>query len=149
MEWPFPTVRHLIACRRSNPVDTAYREAILRIVFALRPRIGANYPFRLPELQVFAQVTGGSGTFELCVELFRMDTDPVLISTAEPIDFTFDDRVAAYSFFRVFTAIPFERSGLYEFRLFARLLRNAAGDPIHGQPRRLVASEPLRMEAAV
>lgn len=146
MEWPYPTVRHLIVCRRPHPVDAAHREAILRVVFALRPPAGANYPFRLPELHVFAQVAGGVGTFAFDVELFRMDTDPVLVSAAEPIDLTFQDRVVAYSFFRGFAAIPFERAGLYEFRLFARQLRNAAGDVVHNQPRRLLAAEPLRME---
>ena len=85
MDWPYPTVRHLITCRRPNPIDAAYREAILRVVFALRPPAGTMYPFRLPELHVFAQVTGGVGTFEFAVELFRMDTDPVLIAAAPPI----------------------------------------------------------------
>ena len=146
MEWPYPTVRHFIVCRRPYPVDAARREAILRVVFALRPPARTDYPFRLPELHVFVQVTGGDGTFAFDIELFRMDADPVLISTTEPIDIAFEDRVAAYSFFRGFTSIPFERAGLYEFRLFARLLRNSAGEVIHNQPRRLLAGEPLRME---
>jgi hypothetical protein len=147
MDWPYPTVRHLIACRRPNPIDAEYREAILRVVFALRPPAGASYPFRLPELHVFAQVAGGVGTFEFAVELFRMDTDPVLIAAAPPIEFTFGDRVAAYSFFRGFRMIPFERPGLYEFRLYARLLRTEAGETVQ-HPRRLLAGEPLRMEAS-
>ncbi len=128
------------------PIDPQHREAILRVVFALRPPARARYPFRLPELHTFAQVAGGVGTFELSVELYRMETDPVLVSSAEEIDITFADRVTAYNFFRVFTLIPFESAGLYEFRLFARQLRDGAGDVLHNQPRRLIASEPLRME---
>ncbi|QJW96691.1 hypothetical protein FTUN_4250 [Frigoriglobus tundricola] len=37
--------------------------------------------------------------------------------------------------------------GLYEGRLFARILRDPAGEPVHGQPRYLLATEPLMMEA--
>ncbi|VTT97388.1 unnamed protein product [Gemmataceae bacterium] len=148
MEWPYPVVRHMIVCRRPHPIDTAHREAILRIVFRLLPAASAAYPFRLPELHVFTQVAGGVGTFAFDIELFRMDAEPVMVGAAEPFDLTFDDRVAAYSFFRAFTLLPFERPGLYEFRLFARLLRNATGEPLHNQPRRLLAGEPLRMEAA-
>ena len=146
MEWPNPTVRHLIVCRRPNPIDAAYREAILRVVFALHPPSGVNYPFRLPELHVFAQIAGGVGTFEFSIEVFRMDTDPILIAAAPPIEFKFEDRIAAYSFFRGFRMIPFERPGLYEFRLFAQLTKNAAGQEVARQPRRLLAGEPLRME---
>jgi hypothetical protein len=149
MEWPYPAVRHLIVCRRPNPIDPAYREAVLRVAFALRPPAGASYPFRLPELHVFAQVAGGSGTFELSVDLFRMAADPVLVVASPPVEFTFDDRVAAYSFFRGFRMIPFERPGLYEFHLFARLVKTAGGEPVPDQPRRLLAGEPLRMEPAV
>jgi hypothetical protein len=146
MEWPYPTVRHFLACRRPMPVDAAHREVILRVVFALRPPAGADYPLRLPELHVFARVAGGVGTFAFDVELFRMDTDPVLVTAAEPLDLTFGDRVAAYSFFRRLTMIPFVRPGLYEFRLFARLLRDATGAARHNEPRRLLAAEPLLME---
>lgn len=128
-------------CRRPNPVDAAYREAILRVVFALRPVPGATYPFRLPELHVFVQVAGGVGTFALEVELYRMEADP-------SVEFQFEDRVAGYSFFRGFRTIPFERVGLYEFRLFARMTRTAAGDETPNQHRRLLAGEPRWMEAA-
>lgn len=148
MEWPYPTVRHLIACRRPNPIDPAYREAILRMVFALRPPAGTDYPFLLPELHVFAQVAGGVGTFELSVDLYRMEADPVLVVASPPIEFTFEDRVAGYSFFRGFRMIPFARPGLYEFHLFARMLRTESGQPVPSQPRRLLAGEPLRMEPA-
>jgi hypothetical protein len=147
MDWPFPTVRHLIVCRRPNPIDAEYREAILRIVFGLRPPATTGYPFLLPELHVFAQVTGGVGSFEFTVELYRMDADPVLIASAEPFEFTFEDRVAAYSFFRRFEFIPFDRAGLYEFRLFARQTRNGAGESVTNSMRRLLQDEPLRMEA--
>lgn len=145
MEWPYPTVRHLIVCRRPNPVDAAYREAVLRVVFALRPMAGAAYPFRLPELHVFAQVAGGAGTFEFAVDLFRMDADPALVVASAPVEFTFDDRVAAYSFFRGFRMIPFERAGLYEFHLFARMVRTPTGDAVT-HARRLLTTEVLRME---
>lgn len=145
MEWPYPTVRHLIVCRRPNPVDAAYREAVLRVVFALRPAAGANYPFRLPELHVFTQVAGGAGAFEFAVELFRMDADPVPVVASAPVEFTFDDRVAAYSFFRGFRMIPFERPGLYEFHLFARMVRTPNGEAVT-HPRRLLTTEALRME---
>lgn len=146
MEWPYPTVRHLLACRRPMPIDPEYREAILRVVFALRPPRGATFPFRLPELYAFAQVVGGVGTFELSVGLYRMDTDPVLVGTAQEIDITFTDRVTAHSFFRGMAGIPLERPGLYELRLFARLLRDASGAIVHNQPRRLLTGEPIRME---
>src|SRR5438270_8667302 len=106
MEWPYPTVRHFIVCRRPHPVDAAHREAILRVVFALRPPAGVSFPLRLPELHVFVQVAGGVGTFAFDVELFRMDTDPVLVAATEPLDFKFEDRVAGYSFFRGFRMIP-------------------------------------------
>lgn len=146
MAWPYPTVQHLIACRRPHPVDAAYQEVVMRVVFGLRPPAGADYPLLLPELHVFAQVSGGSGTFELCVELYRMDIDPVLVDAALPDDVAFEDRVAAYSLIRQFQMIPFERAGLYEFRLFARLLRDSAGQVVRDQPRQLIQSEPLRME---
>lgn len=149
MSWPFPTVHHFIACRRPNPHGHPISEVTMTVVFGLRPPLGTQYPFFEIGLDVFVQLSGGSGAFELCVELYRMDTDPIMVMASPPSEVTFADRVAVYSFFRQFRMIPFDRPGLYEFRLFARFRRTAVGDAVDDQPRRLIASEPLRMEDAL
>jgi len=143
VDWQYPVLRHFLICRRPMPVDAGYREAVLRVVFALRPP--APYPFRLSELHTFVQVSGASGTFAFAVELYRSGEPEVLAATAD-IDFTFPDRLSVFSFFRRFDLLPFREAGLYEFRLFARLLRNPAGQPVHDTPRHLLATEPLTME---
>jgi hypothetical protein len=143
MEWQYPVVRHFIICRRPMPVDAEYREAMLRIVFGLRPTI--PYPFRLPELHSFVQLSDASGTFECAVEVYRSG-EHELLASGEEIDFEFPDRLAVFSFFRGLSDIPFRETGLYEFRLFVRMLRNPAGEVVHNQPRILLATEPLLME---
>lgn len=144
MEWQYPIVRHFIICRRPFPVDAEHHEAILRVVFGLRPTI--PYPFRMPELHAFVQLADATGTFEFAVEVYRSGEHELLAAGVEA-DFEFPDRLAVFSFFRGLTDIPFREAGLYEFRLFARLLRNQAGEVVHNQPRRLLATEPLLMEA--
>jgi hypothetical protein len=145
MEWQYPVLRHFLICRRPMPVDAGYREAVLRVVFALRPTI--PYPFRMPELHTFVRVSGGSGTFAFSVELYRSGEDELLAGTVQlDVDFTFPDRLAVFSLFRGFDNLPFREAGLYEFRLFARMLRDTRGQPVHGSPRRLLATEPLPME---
>lgn len=144
MDWQYPVLRHFLICRRPMPVDAAYREAMLRIVFSLRPP--AEYPVRLSELHTFVQVSGASGTFAFSVELYRSGEAELLAGTTD-IDFTFPDRLSAFTFFRRFDTLPFREPGLYEFRLFVRMLRDHSGRPMHGSPRQLLATEPLTMEA--
>jgi hypothetical protein len=126
------------------PVDAAYRETMLRIVFALRPTV--PYPFLLPELHTLVQVSGASGTFAFSVELYRSG-EPELLAGTLDVDFTFPDRSAVFTFLRGFERLPFREAGLYEFRLFARMLRDPVGQPVHGATRQLLATEPLTMEA--
>jgi len=144
VDWQYPVLRHFLICRRPVPVDAAYREAMLRIVFALRPTV--PYPFLLPELHAFVQVSDASGTFAFSVEMYRSGGHDLLTS-AEDIDFEFSDRLTTFSFFRNFDRLPFREAGLYEFRLFARMLRDHAGRFVQDAPRRLLAFEPLMMEA--
>jgi hypothetical protein len=125
------------------PVDAAYREAMLRVVFALRPTV--PYPFLLPELHTLVQVSGASGTFAFSVELYRSG-EPELLAGTLDVDFTFPDRGAVFTFLRGFDRLPFREAGLYEFRLFVRMLRDPVGRPVHGAPRQLLATEPLTME---
>ncbi len=125
------------------PVDAAYREAMLRIVFALRPTV--PYPFLLPELHTLVQVSGASGTFAFSVEFYRSGEAGLLAGTLD-VDFTFPDRSAVFTFLRGFDRLPFREAGLYEFRLFVRMLRDPTGRPVHGATRQLLATEPLTME---
>ncbi len=143
MDWQYPVLRHFLICRRPMPVDASYREAVLRVVFGLRPTV--PYPFRLPELHTLVQVSGASGTFGFSVELSRSG-EPDVLAGAEDVDFTFPDRAAIFTFLRGFRELPFREAGLYEFRLFARMLRNQAGQPVSAMPRQLLATEPLAME---
>lgn len=144
MDWQYPILRHFLICRRPVPVDGAYREAMLRIVFALRPTI--PYPFLLPELHTLVQVSGASGTFAFSVEFYRSG-EPELLAGTLDVDFTFPNRGAVFTFLRGFEKLPFREAGLYEFRLFARMLRDSAGRPILDAARQLLATEPLTMEA--
>jgi hypothetical protein len=125
------------------PVDAAYREAMLRIVFALRPTV--LYPFLLPELHTLVQVSGASGTFAFSVELYRSGEPEQLAGTLD-VDFTFPDRSAVFTFLRGFDRVPFSEAGLYEFRLFVRMLRDPAGRPAPESVRQLLAVEPLTLE---
>jgi len=125
------------------PVDAAYREAMLRIVFALRPTV--PYPFLLPELHTLVQVSGASGTFAFSVELYRSG-EPELLAGTLDVDFTFPDRSAVFTFLRGFDRLPFREAGLYEFRLFVRMLREPGGRPVTGSARQLLATEPLTLE---
>ena len=146
MEWQYPVVRHFLLCRRPFPIDANYHQLMLRVLFALRPTV--PYPFRLSELSCFVQLSDASGAFEFAVEIARTGEQPA-IAFAEESDFTFPDRGGVFSFTRVFENVPFREAGLYEGRLFARLLRDPGGNSVHGQPRRLLATEPLLMEAFV
>lgn len=143
MEWQYPVLRHFILCRRPMPLDAAYREAMLRVVFALRPTM--PYPFLLPELHAFVQVSDASGTFAFSVEMYRSGGHE-LLAAEEDVDFDFPDRRSVFSFFRGFERLPFREAGLYEFRLFVRMLRDPTGRPVHNSPRQLLATEPLMME---
>lgn len=144
-----PTVRHFLVCRKFFPVDASYSEVMMRVVFGLRPPPGRRYPIREKELHTFVQLVGGAGTFEFSAELFRMDLDPVSVAPASPpVEFEFTDRIAAYSFDRSFSNVPFERAGLYEFRLFARPVRGTAGEAPDDLHRQVLAGAPIRMEEA-
>ncbi|MBA4062279.1 MAG: hypothetical protein C0501_00970 [Isosphaera sp.] len=143
MEWQYPVLRHFLVCRRPFPVDAAYREALLRVVFVLRPTV--PYPFLLPELHTLVQVSGASGTFAFSVELCRSGEPEVLAGTLD-VDFSFPDRSTVFTFLRGFDRLPFREAGLYEFRLFVRMLRDPAGRPVTGGVRRLLATEPLTLE---
>lgn len=143
MEWEYPVLRHFLVCRRPFPLDAEYREAMMRVVFALRPTV--PYPFRLSELHTFVQVSDASGTFAFSVEMYRSGL-PELLAATEDADYTFPDRLAVFSFFRGFEQLPFREPGLYEFRLFVRMLRDPAGSPVHNSPRQLLATEPLTLE---
>lgn len=143
MDWQYPVLRHFLICRRPMPVDAAYREAMLRIVFGLRPTV--PYPFQLPELHALVQVSGASGTFAFSVELYRSG-EPELLAGTLDVDFTFPDRAAVFTFMRQFDRLPFAEPGLYEFRLFARMLKDVTGRPVHDSVRQLLATEPLTME---
>jgi hypothetical protein len=91
-------------------------------------------------------VSGASGTFAFAVELYRSG-EPEVLAAAGDVDFTFPDRAAVFTFLRDFRELPFRQVGLYEFRLFVRMLRNQAGQPTPDAPRQLLATEPLTMEA--
>jgi hypothetical protein len=146
MEWNYPVLRHFLVCQRPpHAVDSAWSDVTMRPVFGLRPR--QPYPFLLRELHTFAQVSDARGTFEFAVEMYRSGGHEPLAFAEEEIDFEFDSPMAIFSFVRSFEKLPFPEAGLYEFRLFVRMLRDPSGAFVHGAPRHELAREPLLMEA--
>ncbi|MBX9625966.1 MAG: hypothetical protein K2X82_19360 [Gemmataceae bacterium] len=77
-----PTVRIYAVCEEVVP-DAAdpNRLSLLRLVHALRPKLGSRYPVLHPVLTVFAQLTGGRGPIAVRAEVRHADTDAVVRRT--------------------------------------------------------------------
>jgi hypothetical protein len=145
VEWNYPVLRHFLVCQRPpHAVVADWSDATLRPVFGLRPT--RPYPFLLRELHTFVQVSDARGTFEFMIEMYRSGGDEPLSFAEEEIDFAFGNPLAIFSFVRAFENLPFGEPGLYEFRLFVRMLRDPNGAVVHHQ-RQLLGTEPLLMEA--
>lgn len=142
-EWNVPILRHFLISRGGYPYEDANREMVIRALFGLKPSI--PYPLRLPTLYAFVQLSDALGTFEFAIEVYRSGSN-VPIAFAEEIDYTFDNRLSVFSFTRGLGNIPIAEAGLYEFRLFTRLLRDHRGVAQHDTVRQLLAVEPLMLE---
>lgn len=142
-EWNVPILRHFLLFRAGYPYGEASREMVMRVVFGLQPSI--PYPFLLPPLKAFVQLSDALGTFEFAIEVYRSGSNTP-IAFAEEMDFTFDNRLSVFSFTRGVENIPIAEPGLYEFRLFTRLLRDHKGTPQHDTVRQWLATETLMLE---
>jgi len=145
VEWNYPVLRHFLVCYQPpHAVVADWSDVTLRPVFGLRPN--RPYPLRLRCLHTFVQVSDAQGTFEFAVEMYQSGGHEPLAFAEEEIDFAFQNPLAIFSFVRFFEAPPFPSAGLYEFRLFVRMLRDPNGAVVHHQ-RQLLGTEPLLMEA--
>jgi hypothetical protein len=145
VDWQYPVLRHFLVCQRPpHAVDSAWSDVTMRPVFGLRPPV--PYPFLQRELHTFVQVSDARGTFEFAVEMYRSGGHEPLAFAEEEIDFAFENPMAIFSFVRSFEKLPFREPGLYEFRLFVRMLRDPNGAVVNHQ-RQLLGTEPLLMDA--
>jgi hypothetical protein len=79
-----PVVRHMLLCRevRRDP-NPPHSIDLLGLVMGIRAGPSASYPLRLPDLSVFAELTGryGEGTMQVTVR--EADTDTLVYSGPE------------------------------------------------------------------
>jgi hypothetical protein len=115
-----PSVRLLLPCDTAN-FDLSDEKWVLKnpwgTVF-LPP--GAKFPFRVAEMCVYAQFTGGLGTFDLAVELLRLSDEDSkrLVGTgaATRIEFPGGEPLLTRDLAFPLQRIPLREAGLYEFR---------------------------------
>ncbi|MBX9578774.1 MAG: hypothetical protein K2X87_00555 [Gemmataceae bacterium] len=77
-----PTVRIFAVCEEVAPDATdPSKLSLLRLVEAIRPKPGSQYPLLQPVLTAFAQLTGGRGSGTVRAEVRNADTDAVIRRT--------------------------------------------------------------------
>ena len=116
---------------RGALLDLADEKWLLRdpLVMAQPPR-GKPFPFRMPQLAVFVQLTGGLGRWEIGMEVRQRRDEGsyrfVGISPMEPIEFESGPRLMVKATAFLFKKLPFKEEGLYEFRVVAQTSDDSA-----------------------
>ena len=119
-----PFVRLILPIRRadSDPVDGSWR--LTDPVVIASPSVGKPFPFRMPELWVYVQLTGGLGLWELGVEARQKRDDGTYrfigIGAMTSLDFEPGPRLPVKAIAFKFLKLPFREEGLYEFRVVAQ-----------------------------
>ncbi|MBY0229970.1 MAG: hypothetical protein K2W96_11870 [Gemmataceae bacterium] len=115
-----PTVRLVFACDKAD-IDPGDQKWVLKhpwSVVVLPP--GAAFPFQADNVRVYAQFTGGVGTFELAVELFQVRDDDsrrwVGRSVPATLDFPGGQQLLAFDTAFQIKKARFREPGIYEFR---------------------------------
>ncbi len=119
-----PIVRLLMILRRAtiDPVDNMW--VLREPLFTVSPAAGFGFPFRHPDVSVYAQLGGGMGRWELAVEWGqRLDTGRFrVIGQSASIVLAFGPaaRLAVWEVAFPLRRVPFRGEGLYEFRVVGR-----------------------------
>ena len=148
MAWPLPTVRHFIACQRLDADPGMRAFSLVNVMYEMAvPGPGPDGVFGVlfREIHLLAQLSGGEGQFGLWVELVRLD-DEMLVERADEVAVLMRDKLAVYNFHRTLRNVPFDRPGVFEFRLYARHLRWPSGVPVAKPAADQLATEVLKIE---
>ena len=122
-----PTVRLLLPCGEAYfvPDDEVW---VVRDPWAVvRPPEGRTFPFRLEDVWLYAQLIGGRGTAELCIEAAQLMEGTtgggtrrhVGIGPSRHVDLTTEHPLVAVQLSFRLKQVPFRAEGQYEFRIVA------------------------------
>jgi hypothetical protein len=82
---------------------------------------GANFPYRLVDLWLYAQLAEGVGRFDLRVEMLQVRDDNTrrAVGSGDPVSMEFPGGSQLLAFDTAFhmKMVPFREAGLYEFRV--------------------------------
>lgn len=119
-----PVVRLVVPCEAIDHDTAANRIVLTNPLAVAEIPDGATLPFDVAELWVYAQLAEGVGTFRLSVDLRQVyddGTPPRSVGRSELRQLTLPGASQLTVFdipFRM-TDVPFDGSGLYEFRVLA------------------------------
>lgn len=115
-----PTPRSLVVCEQVVPdAMKPNRLSLLRVIHAITPKRGSDYPLIQSELCVFAQLTEGRGEGQLRVEIHNADSDDVLFRTrSRLIRFPENDPLRIHGVKFQILGLVFRVPGLYWFQLW-------------------------------
>lgn len=138
-----PRVRLIFACEEAalDPTDLTW--IVKHPITTLLLPDGTAFPFRLPNLWIYAHLDGGLCKVELAVEFLRVLDDgseqSIGVGSAATLDFAPSaSRLLAIETAFGFLDVPFREEGRYVFRFVA------AGDrrPLKGQRAKLTILDP-------
>lgn len=116
-----PVIRHFIACERIDRTPDGKHCSLINVVHAIRPAAGDTYPLLRPLLCFFVQMTDGQGRHSFQLEMVFLDSQlgETTIHTTPPVSLDLGQDPVAVQVWPVrLRNLPFQRPGLYEFRLF-------------------------------
>ena len=116
-----PTVRLIFACDHADFLEDEEKWVLKHPWSVVALPEGAEFPFRVNELWVYAQLAGGIGTVEVMVEMCEVKPDGIRRlcgrSAVQEIDFDEIHRIGGFDFGFRLKRVPFPNSGIYEVRL--------------------------------
>lgn len=118
-----PSVKLIFACDDAV-VDLADEKwALKHPWYVVELPAGADFPFDIPDAWVFVRLADGVGTFDIGVELVRLDEDGgerrVGRSRSVRLTFSAADRWNPADMAFEFGRTTFDRAGIYELRAVA------------------------------
>jgi hypothetical protein len=118
-----PQVRLLFACDDASYDPDAGKWKLTHPWSIVELSAGAEFPVIADEFRIYAQLTGGLGSFRLMVELRQLldNGEFRLVSRGPPIEirFTGSSRLEAIDGVLFMQRIPLREEGLYEFSIVA------------------------------
>jgi hypothetical protein len=125
-----PSVRILLPCDDAN-IDLVDESWTLKRPWGtMRLPAGAQFPFRVSDMWVFAQFADGVGTFDLSVELLRLRDDgsgkSIGTSAATRIEFPSGEQLLTRDTAFRLKRVPFREQGLFKFRVTAETENGSA-----------------------